>query len=164
MRRSRQTQQCSASPPAGAGGVASPAGGACGGEVELTDIGERGARRPRSGVSERDARDMLAGWQAGRAGCVLHRQAKGQAEAEQCGTLWHVPLFCSLWEKQASVRKICEGGRPDDTASWGQPVMFRGGGKLGPRRYIACARYGTRSCPPAGAPVSGREGSGGGLR
>ena len=49
--------------------TSSPAGGACGGvEVELTDSGERGARRPRSGVSERDARDMRAGG-AGRAGC-----------------------------------------------------------------------------------------------
>ena len=30
------------------------------GEAELTDSGERDACRPRSGVSERDARDMLA--------------------------------------------------------------------------------------------------------
>ena len=93
-------------------------------------------------------------WQVGKLGgpaaCYTGRQE--DRLAEQCGTLWHVPLFCSLWEKQASVRKICEGGRPDDTASWGQPVMFRGVGKLRPRRYIACARYGTRSCPPAGAP------------
>ena len=57
-----KADNCSASALAGAGGVTSPAGGACGGvEVELTDIGERGARRPRSGVSERDARDMVAG-------------------------------------------------------------------------------------------------------
>ena len=68
-----------------AGGVASPATGACGGvEVELTDIGERGARRPRSGVSERDARDMLAGWQAGRTARWARRGRGSCAVAAAC--------------------------------------------------------------------------------
>ena len=44
-------------------------------------------------------------WQAGKLGgpaaCYTGRQK--DRLAEQCGTLWHVPLFCSLWEKQASV-------------------------------------------------------------
>ena len=49
--------------------------------MELTDSGERGARRPRSGVSERDARDMRAGGGGPRrmqAAAVAVKQGSGQ--------------------------------------------------------------------------------------
>ena len=44
--------------------------------MELTDSGERGARRPRSGVSERDARDMQAGRAAQDASRGRRRKAR----------------------------------------------------------------------------------------
>ena len=60
-RRSKQTQQHSSSALAGLGGVRpSPSQGGAGGETELTDSGEVGARNPRSGVSDRDARDIAS--------------------------------------------------------------------------------------------------------
>ena len=69
-RRSKQTQQHSSSALAGLGGVRSPPSrGGAGGETELTGSGEGGARSARSGVSERDARDIAG---------LLHLR-KGQA-------------------------------------------------------------------------------------
>ena len=56
-RRSRQTQQLSPSAVGWAMGVASPAPGAWD-EAELTERGDLGACTARSGVAEREARDM----------------------------------------------------------------------------------------------------------